>query len=66
MLRVFVVPALLRLLSIPMILEWVPRNRIYGFRTPYTLSSDALWYRANRASGMTLPAAGAFWLVYRR
>jgi uncharacterized membrane protein len=57
------VPALLIVLAVPMILQKVPRNSWYGFRTPYTLSSDQVWYRANRISGVTLAAAGAVWLA---
>ena len=35
------------LLSIPLLLRWVPRNCVYGFRIPATLRSDAVWYDAN-------------------
>src|SRR5687767_95634 len=59
----FFVPTLLIILSIPMIFEMIPRNGFYGFRTPYTLSSDQVWYRANRISGLALLAAGLFWLA---
>jgi uncharacterized membrane protein len=47
--------------AIPMILEMVPRNRLYGFRTAYTMSSDEAWYRGNRIAGFTVLAAGAAW-----
>jgi uncharacterized membrane protein len=57
------VPLIIILLSIPMILGKVPRNRLYGFRTAYTLSSDEVWYRANKISGIALLIAGVFWLV---
>jgi hypothetical protein len=56
-------PALIIVLAIPTILELVPRNRICGFRTPYALSSDAAWYRANRLSGFAFLVAGLFWLA---
>jgi len=39
-------PVLL-LLSIPLLLRWVPRNYIYGFRIAATLRSDAVWYETN-------------------
>jgi SdpI/YfhL protein family len=58
-----VVPLAIMALAVPMILEKVPRNCIYGFRTPYTMSSDAAWYRANKISGIALVLAGAFWLL---
>jgi uncharacterized membrane protein len=57
-----IVPLILIVLSIPMILQKVPRNRLYGFRTTYTMSSDQVWYRANKISGIALLAAGIFWL----
>jgi hypothetical protein len=39
-------PVLL-VLSIPLLLRWVPRNNVYGFRIAATLRSDAVWYEAN-------------------
>jgi uncharacterized membrane protein len=56
-------PLLIIVLSIPMILRKVPRNSLYGFRTAYTLSSDEVWYRANKISGTALLIAGVFWLI---
>ncbi|MDF1814389.1 MAG: SdpI family protein [Verrucomicrobiales bacterium] len=38
-------------LSIPMIQGKVKRNYWYGFRTKLTLSSDEVWYPANRFGG---------------
>ena len=38
---------LLLVLSIPLLLRWVPRNYVYGFRIAATLRSDAVWYEAN-------------------
>ena len=43
--------------SVPMILERVPPNRTYGFRTPATLGDERVWYAANAASGRWLLAA---------
>jgi uncharacterized membrane protein len=45
---------LIALVSIPMMLDLVPRNRFYGFRTAATLASDATWYAANRFAGWAL------------
>ena len=47
----FVVPLVVLVLSMPMILDRVPPNSAYGFRTPKTLSSPEVWYPANRAAG---------------
>jgi uncharacterized membrane protein len=45
-------------ISIPLILEKVPPNRWYGFRVTKTLSSESIWYLANRAAGFDLMWAG--------
>jgi uncharacterized membrane protein len=52
---------LLVAVAIPMILNMVPRNRFYGFRTPRTLASDEVWYPANRFAGKALTIAGLGW-----
>jgi uncharacterized membrane protein len=58
-----IVPLILIALSMPLIYQIVPRNRLYGYRTPYTLSSDQVWYRANRICGIALFMAGILWLA---
>lgn len=63
LLILFVVPLIVLALAIPMILQKVPRNYFYGFRTPRTLSSDRVWYRANRASGIAMACASIVWLI---
>ena len=45
-------------LSIPLILERVPPNSIYGFRTAKSLSDSKIWYEINRISGVDLLIAG--------
>lgn len=45
-------------LAISMILQWVKPNAIYGFRTAKTLSSESVWYAANRFAGAALALAG--------
>lgn len=56
----FWVPAaLIGALSLPLALGLVPPNRIYGVRTPATLSDPRLWKRANRFGGLALIAASA-------
>lgn len=46
-------------LSIPLIEQWVPPNRYYGFRTAKTLTNPDVWYEVNRVSGTDLLIAGA-------
>lgn len=47
-------------LAIPMILEKVKPNPIYGFRTKKTLSDEKIWYPANKYSGKAMILAGLF------
>ena len=37
------VDPVLVLLSIPLMLRWVPQNRLYGFRIPATLRNKSVW-----------------------
>lgn len=45
-------------LSIPMLLNRIPRNQVYGLRTKLTLSSDEIWYPANHFAAKLLIAWG--------
>ena len=54
---------ILILAAIPLALRWVPRNYIYGYRTPYALSSDEAWYRANTICGRVTIIVGLLSLV---
>jgi hypothetical protein len=57
-------PFILIVLSIPLILGLVPKNRFFGFSIPvFTMSSDAIWYYANRVGGIAYVIAGTFWLA---
>jgi ABC-type Fe3+-siderophore transport system permease subunit len=58
----FAIPALaFFILSIPLALGLIPRNRLYGFRTRRTLADDALWYRVNRFAGFGIMIASAIY-----
>ena len=41
-------------LMIPLMLRWVPPNRLYGFRIPATLRDKSVWYDANALTGRHL------------
>jgi uncharacterized membrane protein len=41
-------------LAVPLILQKVPPNCVYGFRTRKTISSEAIWYKANSFFGYGL------------
>ena len=60
----YILPLVTILVSIPMALGKVKPNRFYGFRTPKTLSSPAMWYPANRACGQYMIIASAVSLVF--
>lgn len=49
---------ILVVLSIPLMLRWVPRNPLYGFRVAATLRDDATWYDVNASSGRQLCVLG--------
>jgi len=57
-LATFVLPVVAMILGIPMALELIPPNRFFGYRTRKTLSSESVWYRANRAAGWSLLLCG--------
>ena len=42
------------LLSIPLMLRWIPPNRSYGFRVPATLRDSSVWYDVNALSARHL------------
>ena len=44
-------------IAIPLMLRKVPRNIVYGFRTPSTLADDRIWYEANAHFGSRLVLA---------
>ncbi|MFH0785574.1 MAG: SdpI family protein [Pseudomonadota bacterium] len=45
------------MIAIPLVLRKVPRNPVYGFRTPATMSDDDIWYSANAHFGRGLIAS---------
>jgi uncharacterized membrane protein len=45
-------------LSIPLIMEKVPPNYLYGFRTKKTISNKEIWYKANKYAGKDLLVMG--------
>lgn len=47
-------------LSVPLILRWVPRNRFYGLRIPATCANESVWYDANAVSGRHMLLLGVF------
>jgi uncharacterized membrane protein len=56
----FLVPcAIIAAVSIPLILELVPPNKLYGFRTSQTLANRELWFRTNRFAGWSFLLAAA-------
>ena len=63
-LLIYGVPLLLLLFAAPMTLGLVPPNRFYGMRTDETLSSEAIWYPANRVAGWLMVGAAAVSLAF--
>lgn len=57
--EVTMVGVVLMVVCIPLALGWIPRNRLYGFRVPATLRSDAVWYAINRRFAREAIVVGA-------
>ena len=58
----FAIPAIaLFIVSIPLALGMIPRNRLYGFRTRRTLADDDTWIRVNRFAGLAIMIASAIY-----
>ena len=59
------ISSLLILLSIPLVLQWVPKNAFYGFRVPSTLTgSGAHWFYVNEVAGAAGIAAGVLSIAF--
>jgi hypothetical protein len=54
---------ILMVLSIPMILRWVPQNPLYGFRIPATCKNKSVWYDANALAGRHMFVLGVALVV---
>jgi uncharacterized membrane protein len=56
-------PLLFIALGVPLVFRLVPRNWLYGLRTPRTLgTTEEVWYRQNVITGAVLVIAGIVWL----
>ncbi len=56
-------------LSIPLILNRVPPNQWWGYRTPRTLADETVWYAVNHNVGWgllvaSILCAAAIWVVF--
>jgi len=58
-----IAPAIILLLAIPLFFKMIPRNPIFGLRTPATMSSEKKWYSANRIVGAGAVAGASLWLL---
>jgi hypothetical protein len=57
-------PAILILLGLPLIFRMVPRNYLYGMRSPRTLwTTEETWYRQNTITGIVMVVIGVLWLA---
>jgi uncharacterized membrane protein len=52
------------LMSIPLVLALIPRNRFYGIRMRKTLADDRVWYSANRFGGSLCLMSGAIYVGF--
>jgi uncharacterized membrane protein len=45
-------------LSVPLILQKIPPNGLYGFRIPSTIENPELWYKVNKYAGQRFLVVG--------
>lgn len=58
------VPMLMIALGLPLVFRLVPRNYLYGMRSPRTLwTTEDTWYRQNVITGVVMVGIGVFWLL---
>ena len=57
-------PGLMILLGLPLVFRLVPRNYLYGMRSPRTLwTTQETWYRQNVITGVAMVGVGIAWLA---
>jgi UDP-N-acetylmuramyl pentapeptide phosphotransferase/UDP-N-acetylglucosamine-1-phosphate transferase len=60
----FIIPAIIFLVvSIPLVLGWIPKNRFYGVRTRKTLADEHVWFAVNRLGGLLIIACSLIYLL---
>ena len=58
------VPSLMIALGLPLVFRLVPRNYLYGMRSPRTLwTTEEIWYQQNVITGVVMVAIGLIWLA---
>lgn len=56
-------PILFIALGLPLVFRLVPRNILYGARTPRTLlTTETTWYRQNVITGVAMVLVGVVWI----
>ncbi len=61
--RQFMPPLTIIVVSLPLVLGWIPRNGMYGIRVREAFASDASWYAINRLGSIALIAGSVLWMV---
>ncbi|ROP59280.1 SdpI/YhfL family protein [Enterobacter sp. BIGb0383] len=55
---------ILMAIALPLVMQKIKPNHLYGVRTAFTLSNKTVWYQANRFWGIAMIASGlAFFLL---
>ena len=58
------VPLVFIALGLPLVFRLVPRNYLYGMRSPRTLwTTEETWYVQNVITGLAMVAIGTVWLI---
>lgn len=55
---------LLMAIALPLVMQKIKPNHLYGVRSAFTLTNETAWYQANRFWGIAMVASGlAFFLL---
>lgn len=64
--RAEAVAVIIAITAVPLLVDWIPPNPYYGFRTPRSMSSPEAWYRANQLMAWYLLASQALAVLTKR
>ena len=63
LIRQFMPPLTIIVVSIPLVFGLIPRNGFYGIRVREAFASDASWYAINRLGSIALIGASVVWIA---
>jgi hypothetical protein len=62
--RALAVPVMFVALGLPLVFRLIPKNPLYGLRTPRTFADEKTWYAQNTITGWAITLVGVVWLGF--